>query len=134
MKIENRQLITSVAILKCISDISGLNYNSGLEYCGDAEDYLFALRTYADSVTEKADQLEACLKDGRIDDFTLIAHSLKSMSKSIGATALHEQAKDLEAAGRAGDIETLMKDTPGFIKAYRELGAILDKKVPEDID
>ncbi len=110
-----------------IRNIKALDCEKGLEYCGDADDYLFALRTYADSVEEKAGQLEACLKEGRADDYTLLMHSLKSMSKSIGALDLHEKAKRLEQAGKEGHIEDLKADTEDFIKEYRKLGSTLNE-------
>ena len=66
-------------------DIKELDPARGMEYCGDAEDYLFALQTYAESVEDKASQLEESLKEDRMDDYVLLIHSLKSMSKSIGA-------------------------------------------------
>lgn len=47
---------------------------------------------------EKSSQLEDCLKEGRVDDYVLLVHSLKSMSKSIGAMGLHEKAADLDQA------------------------------------
>lgn len=114
-----------------IRDISELDCDKGLDYCGDAEDYLYALRTYADSVADKAGRLENSLEDGNIDDYVLIVHSLKSMSKSIGAIELSEKANRLEQAGRDGDIDGVKADTPEFVKEYRELGSILDKYVPE---
>ncbi|MCR5486564.1 MAG: response regulator [Lachnospiraceae bacterium] len=110
-----------------ILGIQGLDHETGLAYCGDEEDYLFALETYAESVEEKAAALEASLAEDRIEDYVLIVHSLKSMSKSIGASSLSEQAKALELAGREGDKDRILADTGAFLKAYRALGAEVKK-------
>jgi len=110
-----------------ILEIAALDHEKGLEYCGDAEDYLFALETYAESVRPKAEALEKSLADGNIDEYVLIVHSLKSMSKAIGATGLSEKAKDLEQAGREGKTDLIQNDTESFIREYRSLGEKLEK-------
>lgn len=110
---------------QAVLDIAVLDHKSGIEYCGDAEDYLFILKTYSDSVDDKSRQLEECLEEERIEDYSLLAHSLKSMSESIGAKRLRDMAKALEKAGREGDLETLKKDTPLFLTEYRSLGSAL---------
>ena len=105
--------------------IAELNTEKGLEYCGDAEDYLFALETYAESVEEKAASLKKSLDEDRIDDYLLIVHSLKSMSKSVGALGLSDRAKALETAGREGNKDFLQQNTDIFVEDYRALGAAL---------
>ena len=134
MKTEITENKAQQELLKSVGEIPGLDTAAGLNYSGDEEDYLYALRTYADSVSEKAERLENSLKDVKLDDYSLTVHSLKSMSKSIGAKELHEMAKELEAAGRSGDLETLEKDTPHFLTLYRSLGASLDERVPKDYE
>ena len=114
--------------------IKDLNHKQGLEYCGDAEDYLYALRTYADSSDEKIHQLEDSLSSDDLENYTLIIHSLKSMSKSVGAVSLCEKAKELEISGKAGDKDALMKDTPAFIRDYKTLCDTLKAHIPDDTD
>ena len=109
-----------------ILDIRELDPDRGRDYCGDVEDYLFALQTYAESVEEKAAALEKAQKEKNRDDYVLIVHSLKSMSRSIGALSLHEQAKALELAGKEGDLDALKQDTETFVREYRALGAKLN--------
>ncbi|MCR4849742.1 MAG: Hpt domain-containing protein, partial [Lachnospiraceae bacterium] len=89
----------------------------------------FALQTYAESVEDKAAALEEALKEERTDDYVLIVHSLKSMSKSIGAQRLYEQAKALEEAGREGRTDTINEGTEAFVSEYRALGAKLSKEL-----
>jgi HPt (histidine-containing phosphotransfer) domain-containing protein len=113
-----------------VRSIKELDYEKGLEYCGDADDYLFALSTYADSVEEKAGQMEKSLEEGRLEDYALVVHSLKSMSKSIGAALLSEQAKDLEQMARSGDTAGVKEKSDAFLKGYRTLGSRI-KALPE---
>ena len=116
-------------IPQAVRDMEELDPGKGLEFCGDVEDYVFALQTYAESVEEKAAALEAALKDDRTDDYVLIVHSLKSMSKSIGALHLYEMARDLEAAGREGRTDTIKTGTEAFVSEYRALGEKLSKEL-----
>jgi HPt (histidine-containing phosphotransfer) domain-containing protein len=114
-------------IPQAVKDISELDYEEGLNYCGDPEDYLFALETYGESVAEKADQLDKCLKEKRYDDYALMMHSIKSMSKSIGAVGLSDMAKELEQAARSGDVKNQEDKAYSFIEKYRALGEKIAK-------
>lgn len=108
-----------------------LDPEKGIEYCGDADDYIFALETYEMSIDAKSDQLEQNLKDEDTDAFVLNVHSLKSTSKAIGAISVFEKAKALELAGKDGDMATLKRDTPYLLSEYRALKGVLRKIVKQ---
>ncbi len=112
---------------KEIRDIRLLNVAKGIEYCGDAEDYMDALEIYHKSIETKAGQIEADLESMDMNAYTLKVHSLKSTSLAIGAEELSEFAKKLELAGKEGDTDTVKKETPELVKMYRELKESLDK-------
>ena len=54
-------------------------------------------------------------------------HSLKSMSKAVGATSLVDQAAVLEEAAKDGDIDKIKELFPGFLDDYRGLLTLLEK-------
>ena len=99
-----------------------LDARLGLSYCGDADDYLYALETYASSIDAKADLIEFNLLQGDIDAYILNVHSLKNTSESIGAMGLFYLAKSLESAARKNNIKRLQNDTPILLKLYKEAG------------
>ncbi len=101
----------------------------GMDYCGDADDYIFALETYAVSVDVKASQIEEYLKAGDMESYILNVHSLKSTSGAIGAVQLFEMARELEAAAKKGDCAAVSKGTPVMLAAYRELKGVINKVV-----
>lgn len=115
------------ALPEIIFDYPQLDVRRGLEYCGDAEDYIFALETFEVSVDAKAAQLEADLNNKDIENYAINVHSLKSTSRAIGATSLSEKAFGLEQAAKAKDEDTIMRDTPALLREYRELKDILRK-------
>jgi len=97
----------------------------GIEYCGDADDYLYAIETFEASVDTKADLIEADLEKEDTEALALNFHSLKSTSGAIGADKLSEKAKVLEAAAKAKDFTILHNETPGLLSEYRSLKTIL---------
>ena len=76
---------------KIIFDYPQLDPEQGIEYCGDAEDYVFAMETYEMSIDTKAGQIEQNLADDNIEAFILNVHSLKSTSGAIGAAELFDK-------------------------------------------
>ena len=50
-------------------------------------------------------------------------HALKSTSLTIGAEALSAQAKELELAGKRGDIDLIHARHAALMRAYEELCA-----------
>ncbi len=110
---------------RIIFDYPELDPEKGIEYCGDAEDYLFAMETFEVSVDAKAVQIEEALKKSDYDTLALNVHSLKSTSGAIGATSLSEKAKEMEAAAKSCDSDALQSGVPVLIREYRRMKVIL---------
>lgn len=55
------------------------------------------------------------------ENYHIQVHALKSTSKSIGATDLSEQARELEMAAKAGDAAYLKEHHAGCMEAYRDI-------------
>ena len=103
-------------------DIESIDPAQGLEYCGDAEDYIEALQIYEASIDKKAGDIERILSEGDTAAYINMVHSLKSTSKAIGAMEISELALNLEKAGREGDEALIKERTPALLERYRELG------------
>lgn len=101
--------------------IGHLDLEKGIEYCGDAEDYTFALETYRDSFADRSKKLKEDISADDIETFAIDIHSLKSMSRSIGAISLADTAAELETAATAGDRDTIQSRLPKFLEEYRNL-------------
>ncbi|MCR4658143.1 MAG: response regulator [Lachnospiraceae bacterium] len=63
--------------LQAIAGLALLDPKKGMEYCGDEDDYIFALQTYRDSITERAETIERSLDSGDLDTYSLTVHSIK---------------------------------------------------------
>ena len=77
----------------------GLDVGEGLAYCAGNENlYEEIIRDYAESVPEKIEKLNGFLADDNLKDYKILIHSVKSSSKTIGASDLFEKARALEMA------------------------------------
>ena len=109
-----------------IFDYPQLTPQAGIDYCGSAEDYLFALETFVVSIDTKAEQIETDLEKEDYEALALEVHSLKSTAGAIGAVELSGKAKALELSAKAREEEVLKRDTPLMLKDYRALKNILN--------
>ncbi|MBO6108314.1 MAG: response regulator [Eubacterium sp.] len=105
-----------------IREIDGIDARAGIINCDTGDDYIEALEIYEASVSEKADEIQRLADDADIKVYVLKVHSLKSMSRLIGATELSDMAYELELAGKNGDIDKICKKTPELLAMYRKLG------------
>ena len=106
--------------------LTELDTDAGLTYCGDGESYMDALMMYLQSAPKKAEEIEKYWAAGDIKNTTIKVHALKSSSRSIGATQLGEFAARLEKAGGSGDKETLDKELGELLSRYRQLASDLE--------
>ncbi len=74
---------------------------------GDLEFLDELVDTYLSDATEQLAALRQAAADGDAAGVVRPAHTLKSSSASVGAMALSEQCRSLEADGRSGVIEDL---------------------------
>ncbi|SEG26081.1 His Kinase A (phospho-acceptor) domain-containing protein [Butyrivibrio sp. Su6] len=95
-----------------------IDYKEGLKNCGSLESYLNILKVYYDSINFTRDNIYGAYESGNIKDYTSYVHSLKSTSRTIGATNLSNMAKMLEDAGNSEDINTIDEFTPELLNLY----------------
>ena len=66
--------------------------------------------------------------------YAILAHTIKSSSKTIGATALSDLAAGLEAAADAGNLDILQRDHQRLLEKYRVTAAAIQSVItlPEE--
>lgn len=103
-------------------DIDGLDYDQGLSYCMDEEEfYREVLWEYASGHEEKVTELEKAFSDQDWKLYTIKVHAIKSTSKIIGAEELSAQAREMEIAASGQDEQLLIERHPDFLAAYAGL-------------
>ena len=98
---------------------AGIVAETGLNYCGGDEAFYQEMLQmfYAQSV-ERRGELAALYENADWEDYTVKVHALKSTSLTIGAQALSAQAKELELAGKRGDLDFIQEHHAGLMRAY----------------
>ena len=108
-------------------DIPLISTRRGVEFCGGNLEYLEALKIFASSIEERADELERLYKEHDYANYTVKVHALKSMAKSIGATELSEMAAEMEEAGKKRDLAALTAGADVLLMLYRSLSEPLKR-------
>ncbi len=100
----------------------GINIQLGLEYCvGEADFYTEMLQLFCSQGPEKRDEIASLYQAANWKDYAIKVHALKSTSLTIGAEALSEQAKQLELAGKAEDVEYIRQNHAALLSKYDEV-------------
>ncbi len=102
--------------------------NSG----GDLEQYKSVITIVNKYAEEKIARIRELLEAKDYDAYTIEVHSLKSNASTVGAMRLSDRARLLEKAGKEGDIDTVIRDSAGFLDAYAEFANALSKCLGQD--
>lgn len=112
-------------------DIAGIDYEVGLENCGDDEDvYNIVVETYIEEAYENRDKLLE-YRSNDIANFTIIAHALKSANNNIGALDLGEKFRLLEFAGKDNDADYIESNVDSVCDELTSLVAALEDYLDE---
>jgi len=85
-----------------VSKLDFLDTETALSLCrGDTDFYKEILLSYCKGC--KIEEMQKYSEEGDYENYRILVHALKSMSKSIGATELSEKARLLEEAAKNGD-------------------------------
>ena len=100
--------------------IEGIDVAEGIKNTGSKELLLARLGDYCNLIDSKSQNIQQYLEAGRIRDFTIEVHALKSSSRMVGAKLLSEQFRLLEDLGNANDIEKIEATTPQVLEHYKK--------------
>ncbi len=99
----------------------------GLEYCGDADDYIRVLSLFKKSAEKRLADITESAARGDMDAYIMSVHTLKSTSGAIGALQLSRMAGDLEKAAKSGNRDFVEKETPLLAAKLKMLKFLLDE-------
>ena len=106
---------------------AGIRTEEGLRYCDGSEAlYRTVLAEFLDSAEEKKQKLRQYYSAGDWENYSILVHSLKSASRTIGAQALSEAAAGLEKAARENDTDTLSRMHEPMMRLYCRLTDALE--------
>ena len=110
--------------------LKGIDVEDGLRNCGGSKSvYLKVLTTFASS--NLLASLQEYFIKGDLENYTVMAHSIKGACRNIGANDVADQAYELECAGRDEDVEFINKYHKTFCENYSEVLRIVTKALVE---
>jgi CheY-like chemotaxis protein len=89
-------------------------------YGGNMRIYLPVLRSYLSVIPEELEKISHVSRE-TLPEYVVRVHGVKSTSDSIGAEQAHQMALELEMAGKAGDLATIMAKNETLIKDVKDL-------------
>ena len=104
-------------LLKC----EGLDIEKAVQSLGSPALFNEIAAEYYRSGADKLKDITEDYTGQKWEGYTIKVHALKSSSRQIGAMELGDMAEELEKAGKAGDIDTIMAKTDRTLAVYKEL-------------
>lgn len=105
--------------LKELENIEGISVKDGVKNCGSSEAFCKTIKTFYDTLIEKADEIEKAYNDEDWKLYTIKVHALKSSARIIGAAELSKMAERMEDAGKNDRIAEIRQETGPLLKLYR---------------
>ena len=100
--------------------LKGINVEDGLRNCGGSKTvYIKVLSTFASSNILAS--LQEYFIKGDLENYTVMAHSLKGACRNIGANDVADQAYELECAGKDEDVDFINRYHKTFCENYTEV-------------
>lgn len=111
--------------LSFLEQFGFLDTETGLTYCaGEEEFYRQMLVSYLES--DKRENLAEAFGKEDTENYRILVHAIKSTSLTIGAVALSEQAKALEAAAKENNWEYIRRNHEKLMEDYNILRERID--------
>ena len=104
----------------------GVDTEKGLEFCQEDEElYVEVLKEFTESTPASLEEMKKYYDSSDWGEYRVYAHSIKSSSRTIGATSLSKSAADLEAAADDGNESIIHEEHENVVR--------LSLKTVEDI-
>ena len=117
-------------------EANGIFVNKGLVYfAGKMSSYIETLKLIYKEGLENVSKLKEYMNAEDLKNYGILAHSIKSVTASIGANELSEMAKANELEAKAGNLLFVKKNAPEFIDKYEKMISFIGENIQmEDED
>ncbi|MCR5250237.1 MAG: response regulator [Lachnospiraceae bacterium] len=128
-EVERREAALSMQNLtpeQMLDRLDGIDTNTGVRNCaGNVKAYIELLRTYASS--NLPNLLQDFYEKEDMQNYAVIAHSIKGGSLSVGALDVAEKAYALERAGKREDLNYIWDHHEEMLEEYNEILEMLKR-------
>lgn len=101
--------------------IGDLDIATALKYCGTQEKFLRILKFTYECSKSTINQTEQLFQQQNWKDYTIAVHGIKSSMLNIGAVTLSNMAKQLEAAGKQEDYDTIINKHSEMVTEFHRI-------------
>ncbi len=106
--------------------MEGIDMDTALTYCGgNVDDFVDLARVYSETSEKTLKDLQAYYDASDWKNYAILAHSLKSTSKTIGAMELSELAYTEEMAAKNGEVATVRRVHDQMMTEYQRILGVL---------
>lgn len=88
---------------------------------GNKDTFVFLLKSFCDNEEKTRTDIEKSYAAEDYHNYTIFVHALKSTSKMIGANDLSEKAKNMEQAGKDGNIDFIRAGYEDLMTTYAQV-------------
>ena len=114
-----------------IDDLEGIDKETALLYCGSVEDMKELALVYCESGKAYENDLKTAAAAEDMENYALLAHTVKSTSKTLGAMHLSELALKQEMGAKGNQKEEVLERHDEFIAEYHRVLEMLRKFIGE---
>lgn len=116
------------------------NEEMGLRYCGTPEDYIEILSLTGEAGWDDRNKIKAFYEEKDWKNYIPLVHAVKSTMLSIGVEKLSSMAKELELAGKSGNMDyieehhmEMMEEYARILKLIQESAVVNPKEKEEEM-
>jgi FOG: CheY-like receiver len=96
-----------------------INFENAMTYCMNSRTFYYEiLKSYIDD--DKSETLNTAKENSDYEMYRITVHSIKSMSRTIGADKVSKDAEALEKAVKTGDLDYVKSQHDSLIAEYRK--------------
>ncbi len=111
-----------------LAGLKFLDTELGMKYCCNSEEfYAELLKAYIDD--NKKERMDNFFAQEDMENYGILAHSLKSTSLTVGASDLSEQAKALEKAAKGNDLSYVKEHHIEVMELYEDICTKIAKQL-----
>lgn len=102
------------------ASLEGIDKETAIMYCGSEEDFVELADMYCQSAVKYRADLEKAFEEMDMGSYALISHTIKSTSRTLGATELSELALVQELAAKDDKRDTIRDNHENFLEMYKK--------------
>ena len=114
-----------LTMLEKLRAMPEIDVEKGIELSVNEEIYEMVVEEFVNSVPDVIEAIKTTHGDKDAYEYTVQVHGLKSMARQAGASALGEQAYELELAGKAEDWDSIDQKTDALIAEAQRIAGLL---------